>query len=81
MPHLIHIGNSMGVRIPKALIAQAGFKENAELVFKVTNEGLLISAPGNSREGWNEAFKKAGKERLLMGEEATNQFDKDEWEW
>lgn len=84
MTHLIHIGNSFGVRIPKAIISQAGFKEGADLVFKVTDEGLLISPVRQIREGWDEAFKTEGKKqkkRLLLGEEIVNQFDQDEWEW
>lgn len=28
MAHLIRVGNSLGVRIPKAIIIQAGFKKN-----------------------------------------------------
>lgn len=83
MTHLVHVGNSLGVRIPKALIAQAGFKENMELTFKVTDEGLLIAPVRNSREGWEEAFKasrKGQKEPLLLGE-TVNTFDQDEWEW
>ena len=84
MTHLIHIGNSFGVRIPKAIINQAGFKEGAELAFKITDEGLLISPVHQIREGWDEAFKTRGKkqkDRLLLGEEIVNQFDQDEWEW
>lgn len=81
MPHLIHIGNSLGVRIPKALIAQMGFNENMELTFTVTNKGLLISTSQRRRKGWSDAFKTASKEHLLMGNEMSNQFDEDEWEW
>ncbi len=84
MTHLIHIGNSFGVRIPKAIIHQAGFKEDTNLVFKVTEEGLLLSPVKQNREGWDEKFKAAGKdlkEPLLVGEEIENAFDKDEWEW
>ncbi|MBA3238237.1 MAG: hypothetical protein H0T62_07830 [Parachlamydiaceae bacterium] len=67
MPHLIHIGNSLGVRIPKALITQVGFNENIDLVFKVTDEGLLISVSGDIRQGWTEAFEAADNEYLFMG--------------
>jgi antitoxin MazE len=81
MAHLIHVGNSLGVRIPKAIIAQIGFKEDTNLIFKITDEGLLISPTSNIREGWAEAFKKAPKDHLLMGNEIVNEFDKDEWEW
>lgn len=83
MAHLSHIGNSLGVRIPKAIIQQVGFKEETNLVFKVTNEGLLIAPARNARDGWEAAFKASGKqrkERPLL-EDFTNEFDKDEWEW
>ena len=82
MAHLIHVGNSLGVRIPKAIIAQIGFKEDTQLVFKITAEGLLICPTHTPREGWSESFKKASKnDSLLIGEEIVNEFDKDEWEW
>lgn len=84
MTHLIHVGNSLGVRIPKAIIAQVGFKEDMELTFKITAEGLLIAPVRSTRQGWAESFKKARKnldEDLLLGEEIVNRFDEDEWEW
>jgi antitoxin component of MazEF toxin-antitoxin module len=82
MTHLIHIGNSLGVRIPKAVIAQIGFREDTQLVFKITAEGLLICPTHNPREGWSESFKNSSKNNpLLTGEEIVNEFDKDEWEW
>jgi antitoxin MazE len=83
MAHIIHIGNSFGVRIPKAIIQQLGFEENMDLIFKVTKEGLLISPEKQAREGWVEKFKpskKGVKEPLLSGD-FSNEFDKDEWEW
>lgn len=84
MPHLVHVGNSLGVRIPKAIISQIGFTEDTNLQFKVTAEGLLISPVRNRREGWDEAFKEAKqskKEQFFLGEQIDNTFDKDEWEW
>lgn len=81
MTHLIHVGNSLGVRIPKAILAQLGFKEYTNLEFKVTQEGLLISPTRHSREGWKEVFDEAQKEHLLMGEKIVNEFDENEWEW
>lgn len=83
MAHLIRIGNSFGVRIPKAIIQQIGFKKNMNLAFKVTEDGLLISSEKQAREGWEQKFKSSEK-RLknpsLLGE-FPNEFDKDEWEW
>lgn len=83
MAHIIQIGNSLGVRIPKAVIQQVGFKENTDLVFKVTKEGLLISSQKQAREGWEQKFnspKRRTKKSSLLGEFA-NEFDKDEWKW
>ena len=81
MAHLSHIGNSLGVRIPKAIIHQVGFKEDTDLVFKVTNEGLLIAPVKLARNGWEEAFNDSPKECPLMGDHFMNEFDKDEWKW
>jgi antitoxin MazE len=83
MVHIIHIGNSFGVRIPKTIIQEVGFKENMELVFKVTEEGLLISPAKQTREGWEQKFKppKEGLKNPSLSEDFSNQFDKDEWEW
>jgi antitoxin MazE len=83
MAHIIHIGNSFGVRIPKAILQQVGFKENMDLTFKITEEGLLISPNKQAREGWEQKFKSLkGKptKSPLIGE-FSNEFDKDEWEW
>jgi antitoxin component of MazEF toxin-antitoxin module len=52
--HLIRVGNSLGVRIPKAIIAQVGFLEDSDLVCKVTDEGLLISP--SCQEKWLYCF-------------------------
>lgn len=83
MTHLIRIGNSLGVRIPQAIIQQIGFKKNMNLIFKVTEEGLLISSEKQAREGWNEEFgssEKKLKNPSLLGE-FQNAFDNDEWQW
>lgn len=83
MVHIIHIGNSFGVRIPKTIIQEVGFKENMDLVFKVTEEGLLISPAKQTREGWELKFKpsKECHKNPSLSEDFSNQFDKDEWEW
>lgn len=64
MTTLIRIGNSQGVRIPKAIIEQAKLAEK-KLSFEVTQAGLLIKpiAP-NPREGWAAAFAKANTENM-----------------
>ena len=84
MAHLTPIGNSFGVRIPKAILTQMGFDESTDLAFEVTKKGLLIAPVQHSRKGWEEAFQpkqKRKKKPLLLGENIINKFDQDEWEW
>jgi antitoxin component of MazEF toxin-antitoxin module len=81
MTRLIHVGNSLGIRIPKALITKLRFQEDTELEFTVTAKGLLISPIHAPREGWKEAFTNAQEEPLLLGDILTNEFDKSEWVW
>ena len=58
MAHLIRIGNSQGVRIPKPIVEQADL-EGKDLAFSVVDEGLLIRPERKVREGWAEAFGRA----------------------
>lgn len=53
------------------------------LIFKVTEDGLLILPEKQARDGWEQKFKsheKRLKNPSLLGE-FQNEFDKDEWEW
>ena len=81
MTTLIRVGNSQGVRIPKALIEQAQLS-NKELVFQVVDNGLLIRPVKRARQGWKEQF-----DRVLESDSADQEWldapltaDED-WEW
>ena len=82
MTMLIKIGNSQGVRIPKAIIKQAHL-ENSPLEFEVTAGGLLIKpTKKRPREGWAEAFKQmahTGDDALLIDDGLDLDFEG--WEW
>ena len=56
MTHLVKIGNSQGIRIPKPIIEQAHLV-GKELKLKVVKEGLLIAPKKRPREGWEQAIK------------------------
>ncbi|MEI6067778.1 MAG: AbrB/MazE/SpoVT family DNA-binding domain-containing protein [Methylococcaceae bacterium] len=56
MAHLIKIGNSQGIRIPKPLIKQANL-QNKEFEIQVVDNGLLITPIKKTRQGWKEQFK------------------------
>ncbi len=71
MPTLIRIGNSQGVRIPKAIIKLAKL-DDKELVFKVTDDGLLIQPVKTPRQDWKMQFDKA---------EQSQESDRLDQEW
>ncbi len=58
---IVKIGNSLGVRLPKALLQQYDLKDAIELV--PTEQGILLQPKKKgAREGWEEQFKKAVEE-------------------
>ncbi|NOQ94397.1 MAG: AbrB/MazE/SpoVT family DNA-binding domain-containing protein [Methylophaga sp.] len=84
MAHLVRIGNSQGVRIPKLLIEQAHL-EGKELKFEVLNGGLFIVPIQEARKGWaksiNTILATHGEElndSEWLDAELTNE---DELEW
>jgi antitoxin MazE len=75
---LVHIGNSRGIRLPKAVIEQCGLSGDIDLE---VSEGQVILRPARRpRTGWAEAFRKAGPSPLLDPETPT-EFDHTEWTW
>jgi antitoxin MazE len=76
MAELIRIGNSKGVRIPKALIEQAGL-EGGELELKVVRGGLLIRPLKRPRQGWREAVDAALERCQAEDEQAWLEADLD----
>ena len=84
MTTLIRIGNSQGIRIPKAIIKQAKLGDK-ELEFEVIDEGLLIKPLKAPRKGWKEQFEQAGTAQLLNEEEQewleAPLDDNEGWEW
>ena len=81
---LIQIGNSRGIRIPKALIEQSGLVEEVDL--KVEKHQIIIKSVNKVRSGWEQAFQtmaEQGDDRLLDGDNIVKQsiWDDEEWEW
>lgn len=54
---LIKIGNSRGIRLPKALIEQTGLDKNVELL--VQGDDIVLRAKKHPQAGWDKAFRKA----------------------
>ncbi|OQY00918.1 MAG: hypothetical protein B6I26_06530 [Desulfobacteraceae bacterium 4572_130] len=84
MAFLIKIGNSQGVRIPKAIIEQAHLK-NKELVFKIHGDGLLIKPLQKPRQGWEKEFarvlKTKGADQIDQEWLDAPLIDYEDWEW
>ncbi|MEM6738281.1 MAG: AbrB/MazE/SpoVT family DNA-binding domain-containing protein [Bacteroidota bacterium] len=81
---LIQIGNSKGLRLPKAVIDKYDLDRELELID--TEDGILIKPVSESRVGWEAKFLEANSE---PGEDddfsdflsVTEDFDTKEWEW
>ncbi len=79
MSHLIQIGNSMGVRIPKPVIQEAGLAD-CEIKMQIVEEGVLLIPISNPREGWEEVAKSQTKKEKICFE-GGNDFDDKDWKW
>jgi antitoxin MazE len=79
--HLIKIGNSQGVRIPKIWLKQLALGSDIEMFME--SDQIVIRQANRPRHTWDEQFRimaAHGDDRMLE-ESTTTQWDKDEWEW
>ncbi len=85
MSHLIQIGNSQGVRIPKPYIEQAKL-EGKELEMRIVDQGLLITPAKEPRSDWKQKIEEAlsaSTEVEIDSEWLDADLDSgdEEWEW
>jgi antitoxin MazE len=75
------IGNSLGVVIPKPVLAQVGLSERAEMT--VERGAIVLRRPRKAtRAGWASAARSVaelGEDELLMGEFANAADVELEW--
>jgi antitoxin MazE len=57
---LVQIGNSKGVRIPKALLQKYGLSDS--LVLEETEQGILLRKKQQNKFSWEETFRAMAKE-------------------
>jgi antitoxin MazE len=79
--HIIQIGNSQGIRIPKALLQET--KISGEVELEVRPEGILIKNINKPRSDWDAKFRAAAEfdDELGNGERISTDFEKKEWQW
>ena len=76
---IVQIGNSQGIRIPKAILEECGINKKIDL--EVKGHTITIK-PVEVRKGWEEAFKEMrskGDDTLLI--EDSTDIDNGGWEW
>jgi antitoxin MazE len=75
------IGNSLGIVIPKPVLAQVGLSERADLT--VERGAIVLRKPRRAaRTGWGDAARSvaiADEDELLMGEFANAADAELEW--
>lgn len=80
---IVKIGNSQGIRIPKALLEQVGLIGEVELL--VEGDALVLRPLRCPRQGWAEAAEEMARRRddtLLDAETAPlSVWDSEEWQW
>ena len=80
--NVVRIGNSRGIRLPKAILRQCRIETTVEL--QVQDDHLIVRPVHAPRQGWDEAFAQMtqhGEDRLLDGEIPPTDWDKAEWRW
>jgi antitoxin MazE len=78
---LVKIGNSRGIRLPKAIIDQAGLADEVEL--EIRDGALIITSFHRVRTGWAEAARELRERDLdrLLDEPVATRFDEKDWKW
>jgi antitoxin MazE len=80
---LVRIGNSRGVRIPKAFIEQAGLSDEIEMT--VRRGAVVLQSRRTRRAGWRKSIKAALEKHGQDVDEdflgLPNDFDEKEWTW
>jgi antitoxin MazE len=58
---VIPIGNSRGVRLPKATLAKYAIQES--VLLEEREEGILLRSKNDKRLSWEETFKEMAREK------------------
>ena len=80
---IVKIGNSKGIRIPKALLEECQLSGDVDL--EVRQGGLLIKPSKTPRLNWEAAFEQMSDndedEMIVDSSETSTAFEKEKWRW
>lgn len=78
---IVKIGNSRGIRIPRALLEQAGLADEVEMMVEGNN--LIIHSARIPRQGWAAQFAAmaAQEDDQLHDSGPATLWDEEEWTW
>ena len=78
---VVKIGNSRGIRIPRALLEQAGLKDDVEMT--VEGNKLIIHSARLPRQGWGAQFAAMAEhgDGQQQDQGFTTQWEEAEWIW
>ena len=83
--HIVRVGNSHGVRIPRPLLELTGLSPADEVEVHAEGNHLVIRPALHARAGWAEQFQAMaaqGDDRLLDAAVITpTTWDDAEWQW
>jgi antitoxin MazE len=65
---IVHIGNSMGIRLPKNLLQKYGF--TGSLILEETSQGLLLRKKQDDKLSWADTYK-----AMTHEDEDWNEYD------
>ncbi len=78
--HLVRVGNSRGVRIPKLWLDQLDWSDEVEMTIQA--DRLVIRSARRPRQDWDDYFRamhERGDDRVI--ELPKSAWDEQEWEW
>ncbi len=73
---VVSIGNSKGIRIPKAVLDKYQIKDSVDV--EMRDDALVVKPVRSPREGWEDQFRQMhenGDDRLLI----SDVFDEETW--
>ena len=78
---IVRVGNSRGLRLPKALLEQAQLTDEVELHAEPGR--LVVTAVREPRTGWEDAAKRmrASNDDQLLYEPTPTRFDTEDLMW